>query len=194
MHLASEPVAGARVDDWLTAAGVTTCRFRCPYALCAALSTAAIGPPELVLIGSDLLEDAELAIIDYVRRRWPDVPLVLYGRRCGVRRLAGRALCLDSPAALRGALRGSPDDLLRSLAETHRSQARVVEVSGGPTPQVPAAPDESSGGPQAPAPPAASDTPQPSDEQAPITSPFPLRSLLSPEELAALLEGPPAED
>jgi len=189
---------GARVDAWLTAAGVTTRRFDCPYDFCAALSTGAVRQPELVLIGTELLDDAELAIVEYVRRRWPDVPLVLYGRRCDAHWPLGRVLSLDSPAALLEILRGSPDDLLRRIDERRRAQARVVEVVGRPARTVPAAPRPSAVAPSADArPPATSNPPsarQPADPEAPITSSLPLRSLLSPEELAALLEGPSRGD
>ena len=103
---------------------------------------------------------------------------------------------LDSPAALYAALRQAPDVVAQS-ARRSAAAGRVVEVSSRPQGQV-VRPDRlraESAGPRAVPP-----RPEPADRDTgsalsdPIISGSGLRSVLTPEELAALLEGPPQED
>ena len=195
MHLCSEPVSAARVDAWLAGAQVACRRFDCPYAFCAALSRGELAPPQLVLVGTDLLDESELGVVTYVRQCWPEAAVVVYGRRCGPG-CGGPVLWLDSPAALYAALRQDPAVVAQS-ARRSAAAGRVLEVSSRPQSEIarPDLPRAESARPQVASPraePADSETgTEPPD---PIISGSGLRSVLTPEELAALLEGPPRED
>lgn len=186
LHLVSEPVAAARIDRWLSTAAISVHRFDDVYRLCADLARGSLPPPDLICLGCDLLTDDELHIVRFLRRVWPAVPVLLYGSRTVRLPAAGPLRHLGGGEALARALRDPPDALLKRLGLPLGAPGAAAASPSSGRPQPSTAPAEQVD-PRAGATPAASDT-------VPINGGAALRSLLTPEELASLLERPASGD
>ena len=192
--------AGQAVDNWLERHGVE--RVCCADALdaCAFILKNSAHVPDLAFVGVDRLTADDLAIIKYLRETWPAIGIVLYGEHAELdpHTRATRTLVCPSRAALDEILAASPDRLLAQfwrLPSSTESDTEADDRFIGRSARPAATPHTSDDSDQADAKgPATVSEPlkPPGDNDAsrshpPPPSPAP-RSMLTPEELAILLE------
>ncbi len=119
------------IDGWLARHQVNTVTFDDVYDACVHLLKHYELIPDLALIGSDWLADAEYQIVPYVRQTWPRTALVVY-------RAAGNIPLVNVlPAMLTCTGEAALDEL---LASTPTDVARRLCAATDPRPNVPASP------------------------------------------------------
>ena len=108
------------MERWLEGGGFRVHRFEDVYSACVYLVTNPDSPPDLVVIGASWLTRDELAIMDYIERAWPGVPLMVYGVTDDAGRIGAShcARVCRSSAELRVLLEQSPADLVSSAPDS----------------------------------------------------------------------------
>jgi hypothetical protein len=195
------------IDAWLTDHEVEAFACADVYEACVHLLREYENVPDLVLMGADWLAEDELGIVRYVRETWPQAVMVLYGAAApaGLDLLPLTLTC-RTDAGLQELLAKPPAQVVRQL------RARATPRSpAAPLPAVAAAP----AGPsvvepprlrplknEPPLPPGSAPTSRPAASPADpdlsaslggglkLTAADPPRSILTAEELAALLDLP----
>lgn len=195
-----EPGAGQAVDNWLERHGVE--QICCVDVLdaCAFILKNSARVPDLAFVGMNRLTADDLAIVKYLRETWPAVAIVLYGEHAELDSYARapRTLVCPSRAALDEILAAPPDNLLAkfwrvsSPNETHIGpNNRFIGRSEQPPATLQTGDDREHA--NASEPEDISEMPEPPrcddacHSHSPPPSPAP-RSMLTPEELAILLE------
>lgn len=188
----AEPGLADLVDAWLT-----THRVRCTccadvYEACVHLIKHSQDVPDIAFVGSDWLAADDFLILRYLRETWPSVAIVVYGTRDGATTCADEPLCrvCRSRRALLCLLEHPPALLLRRLrsapGEPRSTDAAAVQPGGtreamrgekGDRPPAEPQPSEAPQGGQAGS----------ESERAPLEGAP--RTILTDEELSALLNG-----
>ncbi len=184
--------AADALDDWLDSHNVALVPLNDVYEAAVLLLHKYDDIPDVALVGAEWLASDEFNIITYLRQTWPQVGIVVYGgtsgtplfdmlpMTCTCRSDAElQRIMADTPAALLARLRGAADgaapvptslshrDATAPTIETDKPAARDAAP---PTDRVPGAPTGAT----------------PHREDVPVDAPP--RAVLTPDELAALLE------
>lgn len=199
MHIRTGQRATAdTVDAWLSRHGVEVVAPADVYDACAQLLLEFDRIADLVLIGTDWLAPDDLRIVRYIRETWPRSAIVLYG---GGAETAGAELTpfvwpCRTGADLARLVAAPPADVLRHLAEE-----ALPRTLTGPSAELPALRRPPVGDPPGHVPPVRPDSrgrPQAAASDGSVAlgggpgrvAAETPRSLLTAEELAALLDGP----
>jgi hypothetical protein len=187
------------ISAWLERHGVEIVACADAFEACVFALTHSAATPDLALVGADWLAPDEHAIIGYLRETWPGVTTVVYGGAPAVAGFEAGPLTLVrcSAAAVRRMLAGAPSALLEESVRALRAQ---VSPDDGWRPRPQAPPPAGT----APARPAVrtQDTHVPGDRPAARVTgqgsempggprPATRQTILTQEELAALLEDDP---
>ena len=192
------------ISTWLERHGIEIVTCADAFEACAVALRQHEPPPDLALIGADWLAPGERAIIDYFRESWPGVVIVVHGSTTATSSLPAQPLTrvCRSAGEVQELLADSPDALLNRLRCAPRAQAPIDNDQRG-QPKEAAADERRAGMKEAPLPQPTIPTgerPEPPVELTPSTAPRdsaatttgkpapPSRSVLTEEELAALLE------
>jgi hypothetical protein len=167
------------LDQWLARHDVTTRGFDDVYAACVHLLQQYEQIPDLALVGTDWLAPDELSIIAYVRQTWPRTGVVVYGGQRETPRIDLWPLtrAVQGEAGLQKLTGRTPSEIFTELcAEMPPLATRggESETPARPTREVVAASGEREA--------RELEAPRPSVPAAPP------RAILTPEELAVLLE------
>jgi hypothetical protein len=174
-----------RVDDWLAAHDVGCVTFDDVYGACVYLLRHYDRIPDLVLVGADWLARDEYNIVSYVRQTWPRVGVVVYGSAGSTPLfdLLPLMIACDSAAALEQLLAESPGAVVRRMLASV-SPGELAAASGAPP-----APQQPLGvGPLPPPRGAVEESAAPASSELRVAPTEPPRSILSAEELSALLD------
>ena len=192
------------IGAWLDRHGIDVVSCADPFEACTLALTQPKPAPSLALVGADSLTPDELSIVGYLRETWPHLAVVVYGSvpaTAGLEEARSTVVC-HSAGAVRRMLEDPPSDLLDRSRGSLRLQASLGDdwhpQPDGPAIGVPR-PDAMAGW-------LSHETSQPenhagltcdgategarpvSDSASPEGAEAPC-GILTPEELAALLEG-----
>lgn len=179
--------ATAEVDQWLARYGLAVRACDDAYAACVMLLREFREIPDLAFVGTDWLAVDEHQIVTYLRQTWPPVGIVVYGeaRDAPVPDVLPLVTTCCGAVELAAWLRLDPAEVYERLART-----LGPSPAGGGTMAAPEAPRTPVAAPTGlptfrPARPAVDDRPAPAGLR--IAPAAPPRTLLTAEELAALL-------
>ena len=194
VHLRTgEPSAAEAIDAWLRRHGVGGTDFGDAYEICTYLVQQSSQVPDLAFVGTDWLAREEFAIVGYIRATWPGVGLVVYSSNGEAPPCESGPLVrvCRAPDALKRLLTDSPQLLLRRLREqAGEDLSRGPELSAENA-AVRSSPSVSAGERMNAESRSTSMRPreQPSGLKIPPSSDQGPRSILTREELSALLDG-----
>ncbi len=191
-----QPAAADALDRWLADHKVQTTAFADVYEACVHLLREYEDIPDVVAIGTDWLAADELAIVRYARETWPRAIIVLCGAAAGAALdTSPLTVACRSDAALQELLAETPLHLLerlcaRAAAIPEEIPPPVVSVPAASVPQLPRL--------RAASPVSPAVVPRPAGGRADPTADAKLRpatteapgSILTAEELSALLDAP----
>jgi hypothetical protein len=191
------------IAAWLRDHGVSVVSCADPFEACVVALTQSTPAPDLAFVGVEWLAHDELAIIGYLRQTWPELTIVLYGSAPALAGFQASPLgvaCRTS-AALKRMLAESPENFLAEFETARRSRAALGDA-WRPRPQLAPPNEQPSRAPDEGLPRPTIETrdvdllaaelaprvggPDAAPPTAPPTSPA--HEILTPEELAALLE------
>ncbi len=187
----------AAVDTWLTRHELEVARFDDVYSACVHLLTNYERIADLALVGADWLADDEFNIITYIRQTWPRTAIIVYGAsdKTPIYDVLPLMRTVRRQAALDELVAQNPADVVTELARRAvRSDApTIVPATPAAQPEAGSITDSARAAVEAEnrnSDSTSHDTRESRPEQSPSDNGgIAPRSILSAEELSALLDG-----